>query len=194
MTGNGERRWPDRNGQDHPFRAACHPGERQRRGSGRRRDGHLVGAGCWFPLQGVGDHGGQRTSGSVPHPRNNGGSRRRDRVGKGARPTITSAPVTVAYSQTFAVGTPNAAQVNQVRWIWLGFGDPRLRPKCPGQHPLLHPDGGGRERHRPGESQPRATRPLPAVHPQPERSPLRRAVREDSVERPQLRAPPEGRD
>ena len=39
---------------------------------------------------------------------------------KGARPTITSAPATVGYGQTFAVATPNAAQVTEVRWIRLG--------------------------------------------------------------------------
>jgi len=39
---------------------------------------------------------------------------------KGARPTISSAPATVAYAQQFAVATPNAAQVTEVRWIRLG--------------------------------------------------------------------------
>ncbi|MEA2723530.1 MAG: hypothetical protein QOH59_1301 [Gemmatimonadales bacterium] len=39
---------------------------------------------------------------------------------KGARPTISSAPASVSYGQTFAVVTPNAAQVTQVRWIRLG--------------------------------------------------------------------------
>jgi len=39
---------------------------------------------------------------------------------KGARPTTTSVPATVGYSQTFSVGTPNAAQVTEVRWIRLG--------------------------------------------------------------------------
>ncbi len=39
---------------------------------------------------------------------------------KGARPTITSAPASVGYGQTFAVATPNAAQVAAVRWIRLG--------------------------------------------------------------------------
>jgi hypothetical protein len=39
---------------------------------------------------------------------------------KGARPTITSAPATVGYGQTFTVATPNAAQVTEVRWIHLG--------------------------------------------------------------------------
>jgi hypothetical protein len=39
---------------------------------------------------------------------------------KGARPTITSAPATVAYEATFSVATPNAAQVTEVRWIRLG--------------------------------------------------------------------------
>ena len=39
---------------------------------------------------------------------------------KGARPTITSAPAEVGYNQTFAVETPNHAQVEAVRWIRLG--------------------------------------------------------------------------
>jgi galactose oxidase len=39
---------------------------------------------------------------------------------KGARPTITSAPGSVGYNQTFSVATPNAAQVTGVRWIRLG--------------------------------------------------------------------------
>jgi hypothetical protein len=39
---------------------------------------------------------------------------------KGARPTITSAPASVGYSQTFTVATPNAAQVTRVRWIHIG--------------------------------------------------------------------------
>jgi hypothetical protein len=39
---------------------------------------------------------------------------------KGARPSITSAPTQVGYSQTFSVTTPNAAQVTEVRWIRLG--------------------------------------------------------------------------
>jgi hypothetical protein len=39
---------------------------------------------------------------------------------KGARPTITSAPAEVGYSQQFTVETPNHAQVTDVRWIRLG--------------------------------------------------------------------------
>jgi galactose oxidase-like protein/Kelch motif protein len=39
---------------------------------------------------------------------------------KGARPAIASAPATVGYGQIFAVSTPNAAQVTDVRWIRLG--------------------------------------------------------------------------
>jgi hypothetical protein len=39
---------------------------------------------------------------------------------KGARPTITSAPASVGYNQTFSVATPNAAQITDVRWIRLG--------------------------------------------------------------------------
>jgi galactose oxidase-like protein/Big-like domain-containing protein len=39
---------------------------------------------------------------------------------KGARPTITSAPTSVGYGQTFAVATPNAAQVTTVRWTHIG--------------------------------------------------------------------------
>jgi hypothetical protein len=39
---------------------------------------------------------------------------------KGARPTITSAPASVGYGQSFAVATPNAAQVTAVRWIHIG--------------------------------------------------------------------------
>ncbi len=39
---------------------------------------------------------------------------------KGVRPTITSAPASVSYGQTFEVATPNTAQVTDVRWIRLG--------------------------------------------------------------------------
>jgi hypothetical protein len=39
---------------------------------------------------------------------------------KGARPTISDAPSSVGYGQTFSVTTPNAAQVTDVRWIRLG--------------------------------------------------------------------------
>ena len=39
---------------------------------------------------------------------------------KGARPTITSAPASVGYGQSFAVATPNAAQVTAVRWTHIG--------------------------------------------------------------------------
>lgn len=39
---------------------------------------------------------------------------------KGARPTITSAPGSVSYGQTFTVQTPNAGQITDARWIRLG--------------------------------------------------------------------------
>jgi len=39
---------------------------------------------------------------------------------KGARPTISSAPSSVSYGETFSVATPNAAQITEVRWIRLG--------------------------------------------------------------------------
>ena len=39
---------------------------------------------------------------------------------RGARPTITSASGDVSYGETFAVATPNAAQITDVRWIRLG--------------------------------------------------------------------------
>jgi hypothetical protein len=39
---------------------------------------------------------------------------------KGVRPTITSAPLSVGYGQTFTIATPNAAQVTTVRWIHIG--------------------------------------------------------------------------
>lgn len=39
---------------------------------------------------------------------------------KGARPTITTAPASVTYGQTFSVATPNAAQITEVRWIRIG--------------------------------------------------------------------------
>jgi hypothetical protein len=53
---------------------------------------------------------------------------------KGARPTITAAPADVAYNQTFAVASPNAAQITDVRWIRLGtvthaFDDGQLANK-----------------------------------------------------------------
>ena len=39
---------------------------------------------------------------------------------KGARPTITTVPSSVSYTQTFSVATPNAAQITDVRWIRIG--------------------------------------------------------------------------
>jgi hypothetical protein len=39
---------------------------------------------------------------------------------KGVRPTITSAPTSVGYNETFTVATPNAAQVTTVRWTHIG--------------------------------------------------------------------------
>lgn len=39
---------------------------------------------------------------------------------KGARPTISSAPGSVSYGETFSVATPNAGQITEVRWIRLG--------------------------------------------------------------------------
>ena len=39
---------------------------------------------------------------------------------KGARPTISSAPTSVGYGQTFFVGTPNATSISKVNWIRLG--------------------------------------------------------------------------
>jgi hypothetical protein len=36
------------------------------------------------------------------------------------RPSIASAPATVGYNSTFTLGTPNAAQITEVRWIRLG--------------------------------------------------------------------------
>lgn len=38
---------------------------------------------------------------------------------KGSRPTITSAPTSVAYDQTFLVGTPDAGNISQVSWVRL---------------------------------------------------------------------------
>ena len=39
---------------------------------------------------------------------------------KGARPTITSAPASVAYGETFTVSTPDAADIVKVTWIRPG--------------------------------------------------------------------------
>jgi hypothetical protein len=39
---------------------------------------------------------------------------------KGARPTISDAPATVGYGQSFEVATPSAGQITHVRWIRLG--------------------------------------------------------------------------
>jgi hypothetical protein len=39
---------------------------------------------------------------------------------RGARPTISAAPTTISYGQTFAVGTPDAANIAQVTWLRLG--------------------------------------------------------------------------
>jgi len=39
---------------------------------------------------------------------------------KGARPTVTSAPSSVKYGNTFFVATPDGANIAQVTWIRLG--------------------------------------------------------------------------
>jgi galactose oxidase len=39
---------------------------------------------------------------------------------KGARPSISTAPTTVSYGESFAVETPNVGQITEVRWIRLG--------------------------------------------------------------------------
>jgi len=39
---------------------------------------------------------------------------------KGARPTISSAPSSISYGQTFTVDTPDASSIAQVRWLRLG--------------------------------------------------------------------------
>ena len=39
---------------------------------------------------------------------------------KGSRPTISSAPVSVAYGQSFFVGTPNATSISKITMIALG--------------------------------------------------------------------------
>jgi hypothetical protein len=39
---------------------------------------------------------------------------------KGARPAISNAPATVGYGESFAVATPAAGQITNVRWIRLG--------------------------------------------------------------------------
>lgn len=39
---------------------------------------------------------------------------------KGARPSISTVPSTVAYTETISIGTPNAAQIEDARWIRLG--------------------------------------------------------------------------
>ena len=39
---------------------------------------------------------------------------------KGVRPSISSAPSSVAHGQTFSVATPNAGQIENARWIRLG--------------------------------------------------------------------------
>lgn len=38
---------------------------------------------------------------------------------KGARPTITSAPTTVGYNQTFSIATPDRASITKVTWVRL---------------------------------------------------------------------------
>jgi hypothetical protein len=39
---------------------------------------------------------------------------------KGARPSISSAPVNVSYDEEFSVVSPNIGQITEVRWIRLG--------------------------------------------------------------------------
>ncbi|WP_438034893.1 CBM96 family carbohydrate-binding protein [Sorangium sp. So ce204] len=42
-----------------------------------------------------------------------------DYLSRGTRPTISSAPTSVSYGQTFFVGTPNASAISRVTWIRL---------------------------------------------------------------------------
>ena len=57
---------------------------------------------------------------------------------KGARPTISNAPTSVGYGQTFTVATPNAAQVTEVRWIHIGSVTHAFDFRPAGQHAELH--------------------------------------------------------
>jgi hypothetical protein len=64
---------------------------------------------------------GNAMAGAVPVPdENNHEIFKPPYLFKGARPTITSAPTSVGYGQSFAVATPNAAQVTTVRWTHIG--------------------------------------------------------------------------
>ena len=59
---------------------------------------------------------------------------------KGARPTISAAPATVTYGQTFSVGTPDTSSITQVTWIRLPLGHAPLQSEPGDQSPGLHED------------------------------------------------------
>ena len=101
---------------------------------------------------------------------------------KGARPTITSAPTSVGYGQTFTIATPNAAQVTTVRWTHIGtvthafdFGQ-RANTLTFTRH------GHRRERDGAERPQPGAAGVLHPVHPQPEWRAVDGADRQGAVD------------
>ena len=88
---------------------------------------------------------------------------------KGARPTITSAPSTVGYGETFSVATPNAAQVTGVRWIRLGSVTHAFDAGQRANTLSFAINGGNVDVQAPMLPQAGAAGSLPALHPEPKR-------------------------
>ena len=84
----------------------------------------------------------------------------------GPRPTITSAPASVGYGQTFAVQTPDAAGIAKVTLVRLSSVTHSFNHEPAHRGPGLQPGDGRPGRDRAVEPEPAAARALHAVHPQ----------------------------
>ena len=91
---------------------------------------------------------------------------------KGARPTITDAPTSVGYGETFTLATPNAAQVTDVRWIHIGSVTHAFDAGQRANTLSFTPTATGVSVTAPAVPTGRHPGPLPGIHPQPERGPV----------------------
>ena len=97
---------------------------------------------------------------------------------KGARPTITSAPPSVAYGQSFFVGTPNAATISKITMLRLSSVTHAFNQSQYINELGFSQTTGGLDVTAPSQ-RPHccASWLLPALHPERERRPVRRQVR-----------------
>ena len=100
---------------------------------------------------------------------------------KGARPTVGTAPTSVGYAQAFAVATPNAAQITDVRWIRLGSVTHAFDAGQRANTLEFERTATGVRGYCTGEPEPRAAGVLHAVHPQPQRGSVDRNHLADPV-------------